>query len=423
MPFLDSLDLAKRSCEHLGVPEILTIDEVSIQNRRLTNAFDKLRRPELRRNVWRYATRRAVLRPVDTTTMILMPADWDAITTYNFASVVKDANGLLWQSQVNENLNNNPGVDSGWDRYFGPITITPWDSTQNYFAGELVYIAAGNPGGFVIFVSLQNSNTDNPATATAWSAATTYKKGDVISNAGSQWRSLIELNLNIAPADAPAGWQALVSYSNGQTVTGSDGFIYTSLLLGNLGLDPTTDAGVHWAFTGTAAWTRLPAIYPSSLKWLPIFGGMQNLSFSYPIGSGPVTQSETRNVYRLPAGFLREAPQDPKAGSTSFLGAPSGLLYNDWEFEGEYIVTRSVDPIVFRFVADISQVSAMDDMFCEGLAARMAFEECEALTQSTDKQSAIAKSYSKFMAEARTVNAIETGSDEPPEDDFIACRR
>jgi len=44
----------------------------------------------------------------------------------------------------------------------------------------------------------------------------------------------------------------------------------------------------------------------------------------------------------------RVAPRDPKAGSSSFLGAPSGLEYTDWLYEGNLLISRDVARIMFR---------------------------------------------------------------------------
>ena len=142
----------------------------------------------------------------------------------------------------------------------------------------------------------------------------------------------------------------------------------------------------------------------------------------YPIGSGPAYEIDTRNVFFLPYNYLRAAPQDPKAGSSNFLGAPSGLMYEDWNFEGNYIVSRDTGPILFRFTADITKVSDMDDMFCGGLALTIALAIAPSLTQSDAKMGELASEYKLRMGEARTVNAIEEGAIEPPEDDWIACR-
>lgn len=422
MGFLDSLDIANRACQILGQPRILSVDEESGANTALSFAYDKLRRTELRRNNWRFAMRRAVVRPIDTTTRLLNPQVWADDTLYLPGSIVRDDNGELWLSNQADNIGNEPGVSFVWEKYYGPVSVLLYDTTQTYFAGELVYKIVGS-GGFVVFLSLLSSNDSVPSTATAYDATVTYNRDAVVSYSGSQWRSLIAVNKAVTPADAPATFDISATYAIASTTVASDGYIYTSLGGSNVGHDPVFDGGIHWSNTGVpAAWSRVPTIYASASSWLPIYAGLTNLTFIYPIGSGPVTQSATRNVYRLPAGFLRLAPQDPKAGSVSPLGAPSGLPYSDWLQEGDYIVTRDTNPIILRFTADIMDVRQMDDMFCEGLAARMAEETCELITQSTSKIQVAQAAYKMKMTEARVVNAIETGPEEPPEDDFVTCR-
>jgi hypothetical protein len=127
-------------------------------------------------------------------------------------------------------------------------------------------------------------------------------------------------------------------------------------------------------------------------------------------------------VFALPSNFLREAPQDPKAGSTSYLGAPTGLMYTDWEYQGNYLISRTAYPIVYRFVADVTLVPTFDDMFCEGLGALIGESTCERITQSDAKVGMCQRIYQQKITEARAVNGIETGATEPAEDDFITCR-
>ena len=141
MPFTDSLDIANRALQLLGVNSILSITEDSTNNSEASNAYDKLRRPELRRNVWRFAIRTAVLRALDTTTMLLVPALYDATKTYLPGEIVRDSNGLMWICQSADNKGNTPGGNNeAWDMYFGPMTADLWDSTTSYFAGELAYV-------------------------------------------------------------------------------------------------------------------------------------------------------------------------------------------------------------------------------------------------------------------------------------------
>lgn len=476
MPFLTSLDIFNRVCQHCGAPKIVTVGEDTVQYNEISFAYDKIRRAELRRNVWRFATRKTVLRPITTTTMLVVPQLWNSSVLYLQGALVEDSSGLIWQNMIPSNIGNTPGATPGiWDQYFGPLvadvfgaTSNPplWVSTttyalnalvafngfaysslqngntnnnpassptwwvsigsaaqQTYFAGELAYMAGPNPGGYVIFQSLVSNNADIPNIATPWNAGTQYQMDDMVSFSGSQWRSLIAYNIGVTPANAPAAWVSTTTYSTGNTVTGSDGYIYSSVGNGNVGNNPVTDGGVHWTNTNVpAAWSSTPTQYPSDIQWLPIYASLQNLFIQYPVGSGPAEQTTTKNVFRFPANFLREAPQDPKAGSSSFLGAPSGLGYTDYEYESDYIVSQISTNIVYRFVADVVNVQKFDDMFCEGLAARIGMEVVQRITQSGAKKQDIEREYNRHMGEARTVNSIETGATEPPEDDYVMCR-
>lgn len=420
--YLDSLDIAKRACVHLGCAQILDVEEDSVQNYEITSIYDKLRQAELRRSLWVFSVKRCALRPLDTTTKVIVPELWDDAILYRPGSIVRDANGALWTSTMNANINYAPGTTPAWDTYFGPRSVTLYDEDIAYYAGELVYVATGSTG-YVIFMSLISNNEDAPTTATAWDVLVTYKKDDVVKNAGTMWRSLVELNLGQTPSEGPAVWSSETTYTIGNSVTGSDGFRYTALGT-TTNHDPVTDAGVHWSTAGVpTAWTALPAQYEADMNWLPIYGSVQSLGILYPLGSGPFSQQGTRNVYMLPNGFLRDLPQQPKAGSTNWLGASSAAPYRDWEYEGEYLITTDADVILYRYMADVTDVRKMDANFCEGLAARIAFETCERITQSGTKKNAIGLSYDRFMKEARMLNAIQGGEIEAPEDDYIACRR
>jgi hypothetical protein len=428
MPFLDSLDIARRSCQHLGIARIETIDEDSKANQELANAYDKLREAELRRNLWQFSIKLACLRPMTRTTLLLQPPLWDSGITYLPGAVVRDVNNDFWSSSMVENRDNEPGQSLAWDQYFGPITADAYDSSQTYMAGELVYIINGQ-NDYSVYLSLENGNADSPQTADFWDATTVYGGGQVVSFSVPpatpiMYRSLIELNQNIQPTDAPQLWELGGTYIVGTVVTGSDFSQYTATSNDAGDFDPVGDDGDHWLPLGlVSAWSASPSISTVATSWLQIpTAKLVNMRFTYPIGTGPMEQSVSRNVYRLPANYMRTAPQDPTAGANPALGAPSGLQSTDWEYQDGYIVTRMTSPIILRFGADVTMVPKFDAMFCEGLAARMAFETCEALTQSTGKKQQCMVDYNKSMSEARIVNAIEEGPVEPPLDDWITCR-
>lgn len=421
--FLDSLDIANRALQFCGLggaDRIQTVDEDSKANSETTFVYDKLRRVELQRNIWTFATRKAILRPMDTDVMIMEPAAYDATAEYDRGSVVKDDNDYWWMSVIDQNTNNAPGSTTAWEAYFGPKTVHPHDATVEYFAGELVYLETDPAGSFVVFMSLVNQNDDVPDTAEAYDATVLYHRGARVQSGGFMWLSQIEINRGITPAEPPADWSSATSYATNDTVTASDGYIYTSTANGNQGNDPVL--GGDWTQGAAAAWTKVPEPYEAANTWLPLYVGLKSPMFFYPIGTGPASQRGTGNIYILPAGYLKRAPQDPKAGAHSYLGAPSGLHYDDVNLENGCIVARDTGPRMIRFIADIVDVTKMDDLFCEGLAARIGREVCEPLTQSTQKLNSIGQAYQKFMSEARLSNLIEVGPIEPPEDDYITCR-
>jgi len=431
MEFLSNVDIANRALQHCGarrIDPVLGFAEDSTNARAVSDCYGKLRRAELQRNTWVFATKRAIVRPIDTTTMLLQPALWVSTATYFVGSIVADETSTLWISNTPNNTGNQPQNSLYWEPYFGPMSVIPFVA-DSYSSGELVYIAPGD-GTYNVYLSLQNANSDNPATTTAWSSTVNYNQNDVVTFSSVAYMSRMDLNLGQTPSASAADWVASTTYAITNRVNGSNGFTYQSTINGNIGNDPVFDGGVNWTNTGViTAWTTSFVGGTGSLKWRQIGGaafpngvGLATINIVYPLTAGPSMQAATRNFYRLPAGFLRLCSQDPKAGSTSYLGAPTGLAYKDWLLENNYFVTRESTPIMLRFVADINDVRHMDDMFCEGLACRIAREISEPITQSTAKHAQIDKDYDRVMGDARTVNAIEVGSEEPPIDDWIAVR-
>lgn len=339
--------------------------------------YDKLRVAELEANVWRFALRKCALRPLSTQTMLVVFGVYDPATTYPVNWVVQDSAGDLWFSKVANNTGNPPGADfTNWSQYFGSLVAQPWAA-----------------------------DTD---------------------------------------PNAPQPWSSVTNYALGVQAIGSDGYVYSSAVNGNLNNDPVTDGGVHWYkvalaaqgtgyYAGEVVYDSSNAVYislinsnsdtPPSANWVTLTDAtLVEIQLIYPIGTGPTGQSETRNAYMLPNGFLRKAPQDPKQGVASYLGAPRFRQADDWEFEANFIITDTFDPIVFVFVADIAEVPQFDPMFCEALAAKVGMEVCEPLTQSDAKMTRIAQKYAKYVDDAKTTNGIILGPTEEELDDWIACR-
>ena len=416
-------------------------------------------------------------------TLKLIPETWSASAAYVAGAIVQ-YNNIWWTNSATVDDNLPPGADgsTGWDVYFGSDCVQPYDSTKGYYVGDVVYQNNGN--NLTVFVSLENGNTNAPTTPSPWTAGIVYSFGDVVQDAaGFFWQSNIQFNQNqqpgvygpwsgtptyvlgalvigtdnilyqslvasnhsINPANGASPtnwlalgspgswpeWNALTTYAQNAIVMGvTDGMLYQSLQANNTGnqpvgstYNPLTPSSNWWMSLGQAApWVSNFNSSTANSAWLGTKATLDNLNITYPIGTGPSIQNTSKNIFKLPRGYLREAPQDPKRGNVSFLGAPTGQMPTDWEYDSGYIISQTPYPIVFRFVADVTQVSTFDEMFCEGLAARIGMEICEPLTQSNAKVATCAGFYKQFMNEARTVNGIEQGPTEPPMDDYLTCR-
>ena len=85
MEYLIPADICDRALQHCGagrLDPVLRLNDKSRNARETGFAYGKVRRAELRRNVWRFATRRSVIRAIDSTTMMLAPALWVSTTPH-----------------------------------------------------------------------------------------------------------------------------------------------------------------------------------------------------------------------------------------------------------------------------------------------------------------------------------------------------
>lgn len=404
------LQLCNRALQAVGQKSLPNFTTASKALTEITNCYDSLRRSEQRRNLWRFTIRRAVLRALDMDTRLVVPNDWDTGSTYAAGDLVAYS-GINYISAIGGNTAANPETSDNWQVYFGPRTAAPYDSSVSYFTGEMIL----TPDGEQVLLSLANDNDTAPF-ADDWDSATTYSIGDTVWFGAFQYESFTNSNLNNSPGDAPDPWNVTTGYDTPDQVTYL-GNVYQAS--GPTTGDVPTD-GAPWTLIGAADWAIDDEWPPSA--WLLLSATVTTIFIPYSPGTGPASEQGTKNLYFLPAGYLREAPQNPKAGSVSILGAPTNVTVTDWLMENGFIVTSDIGPIVLRFGADIQNVNQFDPMFFEGLAARIGFEVCEPLTQSGAKKAICAQTYKLMMTEARTVNGIETSPEEPTLDDYLGVR-
>src|SRR5438132_499877 len=106
--FQTPVDIGNRALQHCGAARMdatLGFNDTSSRGAsEIAFCYDKLRRAELRRNLWVCSIHHATLRAIDANTMLLSPALWVSTTTYFDNSIVTDQSGNLWISNIPNNL-------------------------------------------------------------------------------------------------------------------------------------------------------------------------------------------------------------------------------------------------------------------------------------------------------------------------------
>ena len=119
-----------------------------------------------------------------------------------------------------------------------------------------------------------------------------------------------------------------------------------------------------------------------------------------------------QNSFTLPADFLRLITPYPEMDTND----------RDWTIEGNKIYSNDSDPIQIRYIKRVTNVGDMNVYFREALAARIAMELCEEITQSNTKKADLNASYSEAIKSARKTNAMQKVALESPLDSWITGR-
>lgn len=111
--------------------------------------------------------------------------------------------------------------------------------------------------------------------------------------------------------------------------------------------------------------------------------------------------------YQLPGDCLKVVEIDP---------------FGDWKIEGRRVLTNIPAPLRIKYIRRIGETSSFDALFVEALAARLAQELSETLTQSNSKKRAAQDDYSQAIRRARRSDAIEGTADALEETSWIKAR-
>lgn len=106
--------------------------------------------------------------------------------------------------------------------------------------------------------------------------------------------------------------------------------------------------------------------------------------------------------YRIPADSLR---------IIDVLDSQSRVV-QEWELEGQFILTDTDAPLFIRYIATSNDPNEWDALMVSAVAARLAVELAEPLTQDTGKRNLLLAEYQNTMRQARNASAQE-GSGQP----------
>jgi hypothetical protein len=133
------------------------------------------------------------------------------------------------------------------DRYQGAILSAPLGLQTDIEKSQL-------PGALPVYRLMPSAPSGQPNTNSGVhsnAAPLIFPVASAAQNAQTTATAAQETADAVAAVSFQGAWSNTTSYSQGASVTGSDGKIYVSLVNNNIGHDPTTDGGVHWQAAGT----------------------------------------------------------------------------------------------------------------------------------------------------------------------------
>lgn len=127
-------------------------------------------------------------------------------------------------------------------------------------------------------------------------------------------------------------------------------------------------------------------------------------------------------AYQLPSDCLRMVQVDDiwvVPGLTDYMSAPDS---EPFRIEGQTIVTDITAPLKVRYIRRVTNSGEFDAAFVEAFAYDLAYEACEAITQSNTKKAVMRDGKIQEIKEAIRANAIELPPQGIPDDSWILSR-
>lgn len=90
----------------------------------------------------------------------------------------------------------------------------------------------------------------------------------------------------------------------------------------------------------------------------------------------------------------------------------------DWQIEGRKILTNDSATLNLRYVSDVVDCAQWDASFYNVMAASLAIDIVERLTQSNVKKKDLIEDYKDAVSDAKRIDAFEGGPDDAADDDW-----
>ena len=107
--------------------------------------------------------------------------------------------------------------------------------------------------------------------------------------------------------------------------------------------------------------------------------------------------------------------------STRIISGESGQE-TPYQVIGKFIHTNLGTPLKIRYIKQITNAALFSPLFGEALAAKLALESGESLTQSNTKNAWLLNGFDRTISRAFSADAIENPADPLPEDSWIDAR-
>lgn len=127
-------------------------------------------------------------------------------------------------------------------------------------------------------------------------------------------------------------------------------------------------------------------------------------------------------AYQKPSDCLRFVQVNDYFCIPSLSDYKAGVDTEPYRIEGQTIATNFSAPLKVRYIRRVTNSGEFDACFIEAFAADLAFECCEAITQSNTKKESLREDRRTAILDAIRSNAIELPPQDVQDDSWIMSR-